>query len=75
MEIKYRQLSLVDALRTYADWLLEQQIEEPARFFKCCEHGRVCFEWYMILCRTFTGGGHNEKCSVQSEGLNVKRHG
>ena len=49
MKIKYQQLSLVDALRTYADWLLEQQIEEPAKFFKCCEHGRVCFEWYMIF--------------------------
>lgn len=49
MKIKYEQLSLTDALRAYADWLLDQQIEEPARFFKCYQRGKLRFEWYMIF--------------------------
>lgn len=49
MKIRYEQLSLSDALGTYADWLLEQQVEEPARFFKCYQKGQLRLEWYMIF--------------------------
>jgi hypothetical protein len=41
-EIKYQQLSMEDALKTYAEWLMEQGIKSPEYFFK--HHG----EWYML---------------------------
>ncbi|OGV51311.1 MAG: hypothetical protein A2017_20050 [Lentisphaerae bacterium GWF2_44_16] len=49
MEIKYHQLSLSEALKTYGDWLLEQQIDKPVNFFRCYEGGNLKFEWYMIF--------------------------
>jgi hypothetical protein len=49
MDIPYRQLMVKDALKVYADWLLEQQIEKPVKFFKCIEKGENSLEWYMIF--------------------------
>ena len=49
MDIPYHQLSGEQALEVYANWLLEQQIEEPVQFFRCYEKGQAQFEWYMIF--------------------------
>lgn len=49
MNIPYQQLTEKEALKVYADWLLEQQIEKPAKFFKCIEKGENRFEWYMVF--------------------------
>ena len=49
MDIPYRQLTEKEALKVYADWLLEQQVEEPFTFFRCLEHGKLKAEWYMIF--------------------------
>jgi hypothetical protein len=49
MKIPYEQLSIQDAFRLYADWMLEQQIEKPARFFKILNRGRQSLEWYMVF--------------------------
>jgi|GEM_PF-806951 len=48
MEMQYRQMQPEEALRLYADWLLEQRIEEPFPFFRCLEQKRQKAEWYMI---------------------------
>jgi hypothetical protein len=42
MEIKYQQLSNEEALKTYAEWLMQQGIKSPEYFFN--NHG----EWYML---------------------------
>ena len=47
--MQYKQLSIEDALKSYADWLLDQQISEPTEFFKCYQKGRLTLEWYMIF--------------------------
>lgn len=49
MDIPYRQLDAESALRLYADWLLEQRIEEPFPFFKALQQGSQKAEWYMIF--------------------------
>lgn len=53
MEIAYRQLSAEEALKTYAEWLMEQGIKSPEYFFT--HHG----EWYMLFypLRTLMGCG------------------
>jgi hypothetical protein len=43
MEIKYQQLSLEEALKTYAEWLVEQGIGDPKHHFERCG------EWYMLF--------------------------
>lgn len=37
MDIPYHQMSPKEALGVYADWLLDQRIEEPFPFFRCLE--------------------------------------
>ncbi len=49
MDIPYRQLTEKEALQVYADWLLEQRVEEPGKFFRCIEKGEQRYEWYMIF--------------------------
>ena len=48
MEMQYRQMQPEEALRLYADWLLEQRTNEPFPFFRCIENKRQRAEWYMI---------------------------
>ncbi len=47
--MQYKQLSIEDALKSYADWLLDQQVSETTEFFKCYQKGRLTLEWYMIF--------------------------
>lgn len=56
---KTNHMSPTTALKAYAEWLMEQQVEEPCRFFRCLEHGRLVTEWYMIFypVRTLTLAG------------------
>ena len=49
MDISYRQLSNEEALEVYSEWLLEQRIDSPLRFFKCLSNGNFSREWYMIF--------------------------
>jgi hypothetical protein len=49
LDIPYCQLNPKDALRVYADWLLEQRIDDPWPFFKCINQGAQSAEWYMIM--------------------------
>lgn len=48
MEMTYRQLTPIEALRTYSDWLLDQRVETPFPFIRCVEGKRHAAEWYMI---------------------------
>ena len=47
MDIPYHQMSPKEALGVYADWLLDQRIEEPFPFFRCLEQKSQSAEWYM----------------------------
>ncbi len=49
MDIPYQQLTEEEAFKVYADWLLEQQVDEPVKFFTCVEKTRKAMEWYMIF--------------------------
>lgn len=63
MKIPYEQLTKKEALKTYCDWLLSQQTDEP--FFNVFEEGVPIHEWYMVFypVRTLFLGGKllNEK--------------
>ncbi|OGO83324.1 MAG: hypothetical protein A2Y21_02125 [Clostridiales bacterium GWC2_40_7] len=54
----YDQLTPQKTLRLYCDWLLEQQVEDPA-FFRIYERGGLMYEWYMVFypVRTLMLGG------------------
>ncbi len=49
MDMPYRQLTPAESLKVYADWLLEQRVEQPWPFLRCLERGDQKAEWYMIF--------------------------
>ena len=67
MNIPYQQLTPSEALRTYSDWLLDQQVQDPVPFFRS-HHG---YAWYdvfypartLILCgKLFNEPSYIEAC-------------